>query len=130
MVLDDAVVDDGDPSGAVRMGIALGRRAVGGPAGMADARGAVERPAIEDGGEVAQLALGAAAVDCLAIQGRDAGAVIAAIFETAEGFEDERRGGARAENANDAAHQRVSFSGGAGLIQVARMAVAPPSLTD
>ena len=40
VILDDAVVDDGDPAGAVhvRMGVELGRRAVRGPAGVGDAR--------------------------------------------------------------------------------------------
>ena len=43
-VLDDAVVDDGDLAGgvAVRVGVAVGGAAVGGPAGVADAGGAAE----------------------------------------------------------------------------------------
>ena len=36
-ILDDAVVHDRDVFGRVRMGVALGRLAVGGPAGVADA---------------------------------------------------------------------------------------------
>ncbi len=36
-VLDDAVVDDGEPARRVRMGVRLGRLAVGRPAGVADA---------------------------------------------------------------------------------------------
>ena len=44
---------------AVRMGVALGRRAMRGPAGVADAGGAGQRLAIQHGGQVAELALGA-----------------------------------------------------------------------
>ena len=60
-ILDDAVVDDGEPVGRVRMGVVLGRLAVGRPAGVADADGAGERLAREPRFEIAQLALGAAA---------------------------------------------------------------------
>ena len=42
-ILDDAVMHDRDAVGGVRMGVALGRLAVGGPAGMADADIAGER---------------------------------------------------------------------------------------
>ena len=45
VVLDDAVVHDGDARGAVRMRVALGRRAVRRPAGVADAGGAGQRRA-------------------------------------------------------------------------------------
>jgi hypothetical protein len=41
-VLDDAVVDQAHPSRPVRVGIGLGGRPVGGPAGVADAGQAVE----------------------------------------------------------------------------------------
>ena len=44
-VLDDAVVDDGDAAGLVRVGVALGGRAVGRPAGVADAGLAADRVA-------------------------------------------------------------------------------------
>ena len=36
-ILDDAVMDDGDPVGRDRMGIGLGRQAMGRPVGVADA---------------------------------------------------------------------------------------------
>ena len=80
-VLDDAVVHDRDPVGRVRMGVALGRPAVGGPAGVADADGAGDRRLAEAGLEVDELALGAAALDPAVDQGGDAGGVIAAIFQ-------------------------------------------------
>ena len=43
VVFDDAVMDDGDARGAVRVGVAFGGRAMGGPARVADAGGAGER---------------------------------------------------------------------------------------
>src|SRR5687768_15196623 len=80
-VLDDAVVYYRQPIGRVRMRIALRRLAVGGPAGMADAARALERLALKLGFEITKLALGAAAGQPSVFQRRDAGGVIAAIFE-------------------------------------------------
>ena len=42
-ILDDAVVDDGDVVGGMRMRVVLGRLAMGGPAGVADAAEARQR---------------------------------------------------------------------------------------
>ena len=65
VVLDDAVVDDDEGAGAVavRVGVLLGGAAVGGPAGVADAEGAVDGALGDDGFEVAQLAGGAAQLE-------------------------------------------------------------------
>ena len=52
VVLDDAVVDDGDIAGHVRMGIALGRRAVRRPAGVRNTGLAVEVLRARLGGEL------------------------------------------------------------------------------
>ena len=62
VVFDDAVVDDDDAAGAVAvgMGVLFGGAAVGGPARVADAEGAIERMLAEDFFEIAQLARGAA----------------------------------------------------------------------
>ena len=84
VVLDDAVVHDGHARGAMRVRVALGRRAVRRPARVADAGGAVQRRAIQRGGEMAELAFGAAALDVPIHQRGDAGAVIAAVFQTAQ----------------------------------------------
>ena len=50
-ILDDAVVDDGDAVGRMRMGVGLVRPAMGRPAGVADADGAAsgsfEQPHLE-----------------------------------------------------------------------------------
>ena len=73
VILDDAVVDDGDPVGGDRMGVGLGRQAVGRPAGVADADHPVHRLAVEPPGEVVELALGPPALDLAVDQGCDPG---------------------------------------------------------
>ena len=60
---------------------------------------------VQRGGQVAQLALGAAAVDVAVHQRGDAGAVIAAIFQPPQRLQQQRRRGTRADDADDAAHQ-------------------------
>ena len=83
-ILDDAVVDHGDAIGRVRMRVVLGRLAVGGPAGVADAGVAGERFGIQPLFEILQLALGAAAREMVAFQRGDACGIIAAIFKPFE----------------------------------------------
>ena len=73
-VLDDAVVDDGDLRRHVRMGIALGRTAVGSPSACGRCRsvrssGSTSRRAFE----IAQFAFGAAAFERAGFDGGDAG---------------------------------------------------------
>src|SRR5262249_47663150 len=58
-VLDDAVVDDGDTVGGVRMRVGLVRPAVRRPARVADAGGARQRLARQQRLQIAELALGA-----------------------------------------------------------------------
>ncbi len=62
IVFDDAVVDDDERAGAVAVGVGVlfGGAAVGGPAGVADAEGAVDGAVGEDGLEVEELAGGSA----------------------------------------------------------------------
>ena len=72
-VLDDAVVDDGEPGRSVRMGVGDGRLAVGRPAGVADADCAGERLGGEFGLEVLELALGAPPLEPAVLERRDAG---------------------------------------------------------
>ena len=57
-----------DEIGHVRMGVGLGRRAVGRPAGMADAGGARKRLGFQPQLEIAQLALGAAAAEMAVVE--------------------------------------------------------------
>ena len=105
-ILDDAVVDQRHPLRGVRMGIALGRRAVGRPAGVADAGVAGERLLGELGLQVAQLALGAPARQVAVFQRRHAGQVIAAIFQPLQRIDQKRRHRFLTEDANDPAHVR------------------------
>ena len=60
-ILDDAVVDDGDAVGEMRMRVGLVGHAVGRPARVADADRAVERLVLQPALEIDQLAFGAAA---------------------------------------------------------------------
>ena len=46
-ILDDAVVDDGNPVGGDRVGVGLGRQPVGRPAGVANADHPLRRLAFE-----------------------------------------------------------------------------------
>ena len=106
-ILDDAVVHDGDPVGRDRMGIGLGRQAMGRPAGMPDADHALHRLVVEPPGEVGELALGAAALDAAVDQGRDPGRIIAAVFEAAQPFDEPRRDRVLGDDSDDAAHQSL-----------------------
>ncbi len=103
-ILDDAVVHHRDPVGCVRMGVALGRPAVGRPAGVTDADIAAERLALEPRFQGAQLAFGAAARQHAVIERGDAGRVIAAVFEALERIDQMARDRLAPENSNDPAH--------------------------
>ena len=72
-VLDDAVVDDGEPGRSVRMGVGDRRLAVGRPARMSDADRPAERLGGEFGLEVLELALGAPPLEPAVFERRDAG---------------------------------------------------------
>ena len=93
IVLDDAVVDDDDAAGAVamRMGVLFGGAAVRGPAGVADAEGAVERMLAQDLFQVAQLAGSAAHFERCAAWAADGDArrVVAAIFQAPQPLDDD-----------------------------------------
>src|SRR2546423_625799 len=112
IIFDDAVVDDDDLSGAVAvgMGVFLGGPAVGGPAGVADAVGAVDGRFLQGFFEIAELAGGTANFELAVLNDSDTGRVIAAIFELAESFNDDRYNFFRADVADNAAH-------GAGLLR-------------
>ncbi|MNT21276.1 hypothetical protein D3C72_1566110 [compost metagenome] len=110
-VLDDAVVDQADAAGLVRVGVGGGRGAVGGPAGVADADCARQRFGGQDGFQFADLALGAAAFDATVHDGGDPGGIIAAIFQTLQAVDQTGNDGARARDADDAAHEVCSDKG-------------------
>src|SRR5690606_7733238 len=98
-----------DAPGRDRVRVRLGRPPVRRPAGVADAGGAGQRPLVDQGGEVGELALGAAALDVPVHQGGDAGAVIAAILEPAQRLDQKGAGGVAPDDADDAAHQPFSL---------------------
>jgi hypothetical protein len=108
VVLDDAVVDDDEGAGAVAMGVGVFLRgaAVGGPAGVANAEGAGDGAGGDYGFEVAELAGGAAEFEALrASSYGDAGGVIAAVFETAQAFDDDGDGRIGANVTDDSTHK-------------------------
>ena len=87
VVLDDAVVHDDDSPGAIamRVGVLFGRTAVRGPAGVADAVGAIQRLEADDFFQIAQLAFSAANLQAFAIAAhRDSGGIVSAIFQPSE----------------------------------------------
>src|SRR5256714_2615841 len=112
IIFDDAVVDDDDLSGAVAVGMRVffGGPAVGGPAGVADAVGAVDGRFLQGFFEIAELAGGTANFELAVLKHSGARGIVAAIFELAESFNNDRYNFFRADVADNAAH-------GAGLLR-------------
>ncbi len=104
VVLDDAVVHHHEAAGLVRMGIDLRGPAVGGPAGVADARSAAERALAQQLLKTRQLPLGAADFDVAAAQAGDPGRIVAAILEAAQAVEDDGGRVTRSDVADNSAH--------------------------
>ena len=103
-ILDDAVVDHRDVVGRMRMGVALGRLAVGGPAGVSNAGMAGERLGLQAGLEILEFAFGAAALEMVAFERGDASGIIAAIFQPLERVHDLIGDRSAPQNADNAAH--------------------------
>jgi hypothetical protein len=103
-ILDDAVMHDGDAFGGMRMGVVLGRLAVGGPAGVTDPGMTVERGIVQPLLEILQLALGTPPVELLAFQRRDPCGIVTAIFQPLQGIDQLLRDGCAPQNADYAAH--------------------------
>ena len=111
-VLDDTVVNDGDGAAGVevRVGVAIGGAAVRGPARVADA---ITTRCGLDRDEFAQFREAAGLLTQMEFVpgSRDhASAIVAAVFEAPEPFEQDRRCLAPARETNDSAHGRRSFS--------------------
>ena len=107
VVFDDAVVDDDEGTGAVAVGmrVLFSGAAVGGPAGVADAEGAVDGVGGDDGFEVAEFAGGTAELEGGGASGYgDAGGVVAAVLEAAQAFNDDGDDGLRTDVSNDSTH--------------------------
>ncbi len=65
-----------------------------------------ERFAAEPLFEIAQLAFGAAAFQMAVLDGRDAGGIVAAIFQPLQRIDQQRRDRLTAENSDNSAHLR------------------------
>jgi hypothetical protein len=107
-ILDDAVVDDGEPAARMRMGVGLGRAPMRRPAGVADAARSQQRRGRELLLEIAQLAAGAKARELALLERGDSGRVVAAIFQPLQRLDQGGRDRLASENADDAAHENVS----------------------
>ena len=103
IVFNNAVVDDHHLSGAVRVGVLLGRSSVGGPAGMANADCALDRLGAQDVVEVLQLADRAPQHNPVAGH-RQPGRVIAPVGQTLQPLVQQRGGLTVADIADNAAH--------------------------
>ena len=103
-IFDDAVVYDGNQIGCVRVGIVLGRSAMGRPACMTDADRATERFAIETILERTELSFRTPAAKHAFLKRGDTGRVVAAIFEALERIDQLTRNRPVPENSDDPAH--------------------------
>ncbi len=118
VVLDDPVVNDGQASGAVEVGVGvLGRRmAMGGPAGVADARtvdggcGHAGRRILVAARQLRQVGHRTGTVgrpgppDPPVDDERHPGRVVTPVFQLVQRAEDQREGVGLARDAKDAAH--------------------------
>ena len=108
-VLDDAVMHHGEAAGDVRVGVALGGHAVGGPARVGDADVGGELARIGQRSELGHAAAGAQAGE-LAGEHGEAGGVIATVFELAQAFEQDRDDVVGCDCGDDATHGGASLS--------------------
>ena len=105
VVLDDAVVHQRQLAMAdVRMRIAFGHAAVGGPAGVADAEGGVEALGDRRGFHLGDAAGAAHAAHGFAIDHRDAGGIVAAVFQPLEPIDQQRDHITIGDGTDDSAH--------------------------
>ena len=109
-ILDDAVVDQRDVVGRVRVRVVRGRRAVRRPAGVRDADRARRGMAFELRDQVGELAFGATTDELAAVDGAHAGAVVTAIFHPPQPVDQPVRDLFSAGDADDSAHRAVSPS--------------------
>jgi hypothetical protein len=107
-IFDDAVVRDGDARRLVevRVGVLVRRRAVRGPAGVADADAALDGLGGDEPGEaLVNLALLLAGEQFGVTKQRHAGAVVAAVFQPPQAVEENGSRLLLADVADDAAHK-------------------------
>ena len=111
IIFDNAVVDDDDAAGAVAMGMGVlfGGAAVRGPAGVADAEGAVERMLAQNLFKVGELAWSATHFKRGAGRAAhgDARRVIAAVFQAPQPLDDDRNYFLWTDVADNSAHAAI-----------------------
>src|SRR5205807_7382354 len=108
IVLDNAVMHDHDAAAAVAMGMSIlfAGAAMRGPAGVANAIGAVEGLCADDFLQVPQLAFRAADLESVAVAGYgDSGGIVSAIFQPSQAINDDRDDLLFANVADDATHK-------------------------
>ena len=105
VVFDDAVVHHRQVTGEMRVGVALARRTVGGPAGVGDAQATHQRLAGQGLFQLADLARATHALKLAGI-GEDGhtGAVVATVFQTLEAFEQDGGDVTFSDCANNSTH--------------------------
>ena len=104
VVLDDAVMDDGDLAGRMGMGVGFGRTAMGRPAGVADADGSGKRLLLDAAVQVDQLAFRPAAIDPAIDQRRHAGTVVSAILQPPQTLDQKGSDLVLADDTDNTAH--------------------------
>src|SRR6185436_19541334 len=106
-VFDDAVVNHRHLVGGMRMSIVFARATMGGPAGMTDAGGSMQRRVPQQTFKILNLAHCAATLDAALRQRRHASRIIASILKTLESLDDFIDHVGRADDPNDSAHRNT-----------------------
>jgi hypothetical protein len=107
-VLDDSVVHHRDPAGLVRVGVLQLGLSVGGPSGVAHAHRGLHGIGGDRFLQGADLALRPSPHEPAALNGGDAGGVIAPVLQPLQALDQAGRDGGLAHDADDAAHELVS----------------------
>ena len=103
-ILDDAVVNDRNALGRMRMRIGFGRLAVRGPARVTDTAMTLQRLALQSRFQILQLAFGAAPLQPSALERGDACGVIAAILQPLERIDELLSNRSLPQNSDNSAH--------------------------
>src|SRR5579863_3071065 len=115
VVLDDAVVDNHNLSGAVavRMGVLFGRSTMRRPSRVSDAIRSMKRLLANRFFEVAKLAFGATDFEAIPVPANgDPRRIVAAILHPSQSLDDDRDDTFLADVTNNAAHVETSIRGG------------------
>jgi hypothetical protein len=114
VVLDDAIVDQGNArfvvaqAREVRMGVVGGGHAMGGPAGVGDAGEALQLVLRDLFGQFGHALRAARAAQVAVGVDGDAAGIVAAVFQALQAFDQDRGDVALGDGANNAAHRECS----------------------